>query len=160
MIDRRSYLKAALGGIAVGVLTPGVLRAVVPPAADESALIYLTPLQTSGRESSCQGEVWFVREGDVLYVVTQASAWRAEAVRRGLTSTRIWIGDVGVWKNNPEYRDLPHVMATASLIADPGMHARVLERFGAKYAREWGQWGPRFKNGLAEGSRVMLGYQT
>ena len=36
---------------------------------------------------------------------------------------------------------------------------RALEAFGAKYADEWGSWGPRFRDGLADGSRVLLRYR-
>jgi len=125
----------------------------------ESPLIYITPIQSSGAESSCQSEVWFATHGGAMYVVTAAEAWRAEAVRKGLTNARIWVGDVGpVGRSDGKYKNLPKVEATASLETDAATQTQVLEVMGVKYSNEWGTWGPRFKNGLADGSRVMLKY--
>ena len=153
MISRRALLKTT----AAVALLPLAARAVDQEA--ESRLVYITPIQSSGAESSCQSEVWFANHAGAMYVVTSAEAWRAEAVRRGLTSARIWVGDVGpVGRSGGKYRDLPKVEASASLETDAGVQAEVLAAMGGKYNDEWGTWGPRFKNGLADGSRVMLKY--
>lgn len=71
----------------------------------------------------------------------------------------IWVGDVGVWSDSDgAYRELPGATASVSLVEDPAEHKRLLEKFGDKYSLEWVLWGPRFRNGLADGSRVMLRY--
>lgn len=155
--NRRESLMA-LGTLVAGAALP-VRAQVMPMAADSSALIYITPLRSNGGESRCQAEVWFVRDGGALYVVTAADAWRAEAVGRGLATARIWVGDVGVWDDEARYKQLPAVMGAASFETEPAAHAMLLDKFGAKYSREWGTWGPRFQKGLADGSRVMLKYQ-
>ena len=156
-LNRRESL-IALGTLLAGAALP-VRAQVMPAAADTSALIYITPLRSNGAESRCQAEVWFVRDGGALYVVTAADAWRAEAVGRGLATARIWVGDVGVWDDDARYKQLPVVMGTASYETESAAHAMLLDKFGEKYAREWGTWGPRFEKGLADGSRVMLKYQ-
>ena len=153
MISRRTLLKTS----AAAALLPLVARAAEAQA--ESRLIYVTPIQSSGAESSCQSEVWFASYGGAMFVVTDAEAWRAEAVRKGLTSARIWVGDVGpVGQSDGKYKALPKVEAVASLETDAAAQAQVLGAMGVKYSDEWGTWGPRFKNGLADGSRVMLKY--
>ena len=158
MMNRRESL-AALGALAAGAALP--LRAAeIPAAADQSPLIYITPIRSDGRESRCQAEVWFVREGASLYVVTTTETWRARAVQAGLNTARIWVGDKGVWSRSRTYRQLPSVRATASLVTDRERHAELLKTFGAKYVSEWTKWGPRFADGLADGSRVMLRYQV
>lgn len=159
MMNRRDSLRT-LGLLAAGVALP--LRAqTLPPAADTSELIYVTPIRSDGVESRCQAEVWFARDGLSLYVVTAHDAWRAEAVRQGLLRARIWVGNVGVWsRSDGAYRDLPAVDGTASLETDPLRHASVLALMGRKYTQEWSTWGPRFRDGLADGSRVMLRYQV
>jgi len=157
-MNRRENL-LALGSLLAGAALP--LRALaLPPAADSSELIYITPIRSDGRESACQAEVWFVAHADAMYVVTAEEAWRARAVQAGLDQARIWVGDVGVWSSDARYKKLPMVSASASLIADGSIHAEVLERMGQKYTREWSTWGPRFKKGLADGSRVMLKYEA
>ncbi len=159
-MNRREHLKS-LGVLTAGaaVLGPGRASAALPEGADSSRLIYITPIKRDGSESTCQGEVWFMREGDDLFVVTQSDAWRARAVAVGQDVAKIWVGDVGVWTRNPEYVELPSFMARASLVSDASLHAGLLEKFGRKYSDEWPVWGPRWKNGLADGSRVLLRYQ-
>ncbi len=158
MLSRRRYLTFTAAAAAVAA-TPLLRAAGLPAAADDSDLIYLTPLRPDGSESRCQAEVWFVRDSNDLIVVTAADAWRARAVGAGLTRTRIWVGDVGVWDAQARYKALPEVLATARLERDADAHARLLDVFGDKYSLEWMVWGPRFRKGLADGSRVMLRYQ-
>lgn len=157
MITRRCYLTASASALAL-VASP-LRAATLPAAADESDLIYITPLKSDGAESRCHAEVWFVRDGGDLVVVTAAGAWRAQAVRQGLKSARIWVGDVGVWDEQARYKSLPSLEATASLDEDPAVQERVLGLYGNKYSLEWVVWGPRFRNGLADGSRVMVRYR-
>lgn len=129
-------------------------------ALDKSALIYLTPILSNGKESSCHGEVWFVHHEKEIFVVTQHDAWRAQAVRQGLNTAAIWIGEFGVWKSaKDQYRSAPYLRISGRLEDNAETHAQILEKFGQKYADEWGSWGPRFRKGLADGSRVMLRYQ-
>ena len=167
VINRRNLLM--LGGTALcGALLPPRLRAAgasesgtgIESALAESDLIYLTPLHADGRESTCQAEIWFVADGRDAYVVTASDAWRARAVKNGLTRARVWVGDVGVWsRSGGAYRELPSMETDVALITDAAEHARVLGLFGDKYSMEWVIWGRRFRNGLADGSRVMLRYQ-
>jgi hypothetical protein len=162
-MNRREHLKGLGTLLAAASLAPGSGHAsgsaTLPAAADRSRLIYISPLRADASESRCQAEVWFMREGDGLFVVTQADAWRARAIAVGRDMARIWVGDVGVWSRNPEYRDLPSVLARASMVTDPALQAAMLEKFGGKYADEWPAWGPRWQKGLADGSRVMIRYQ-
>ena len=44
------------------------------------------------------------------------------------------------------------------LETDPQAFQRVLRSFGTKYPDEWDKWEPRFKKGMASGSRLMLRY--
>jgi len=159
MINRRDSLRT-LGLLAAAAALP-VRAQMLPAAADTSAVIYITPIRSDGKESRCQSEVWFARDGLSLYVVTAHDAWRAQAVRKGLTHARIWVGDVGVWtKSDGKYRNLPMVEGNASLETDTLRHAAILALMGQKYTKEWSTWGPRFRDGLAEGSRVLLRYQV
>ena len=127
---------------------------------ETSQLIYITPIKSNGEESRCKAEIWFGRhEGDV-FVVTPSEAWRAEAVRKGLTRARLWVGEFGVWTQaDGAFRKAPEFMATASIESEAEVQAQVLATMGEKYSDTgWGRWGQRFKDGLADGSRVMIRY--
>lgn len=168
-ISRRRFLECA-------ALVPGVLafpsfargEEAFAPSPDavsaiaKSPLIYLTPLKSDGSESACHSEVWFAGSGRELFVVTSADRWRARAIGRGLDRARIWVGDFGVWKDaGDRFRRAPTFVARGALIpkADAAVIDSALSAFGAKYADAWGKWGPRFENGLADGTRVLIRYR-
>lgn len=161
-ISRRQLLRGVAAAAVGAVWAPQISAADSPAIAalDRSALIYLTPVVSGGRESACHGEVWFVHHAQEVFVVTQHDAWRAEAVRRGFTRAKIWIGEFGPWKSAKDrYRSAPYLEIEGALETNAETHATLLSHFGKKYADEWGSWGPRFRNGLADGSRVMLRYR-
>ena len=142
--------QAVLGAALVPVLPVlAKLTDVAREALTASRLIYLTPLQTDGSESACKGEVWFLYDGDSnVYVVTQYEAWRANAIRQGLTSARIWVGEYGLWSNaDGAFREAPELMLEGAIENDEEAQDKVLATMGKKYSDEWGVWGPRFRNG-------------
>ena len=130
-------------------------------ALSTSRLIYLTPIKSDGNESKCKGEIWFSYDGDSnVHVVTQYDAWRANAIRQGLTSARIWVGEFGLWRDaGDSYRSAPELMLVGAIEDDPNAQDKVLTTMGGKYTDEWGVWGPRFRDGLRDDSRVMLRYK-
>lgn len=160
-LTRRQLMLGAGALVLAGHRVPAVFADSSPAVAalDRSALIYLTPVVSGGAESACKAEVWFVHHEGAIYVVTQADAWRAEALRRGFNRARIWIGEFGPWKSaGNRYRSAPYLEITGGVESDSAVHGAMLPLFGKKYASEWGTWGPRFRDGLASGKRVMLRY--
>ena len=125
-----------------------------------SQLVYITPIKTNGDESRCKAEIWFSHHDGEVFVVTPPETWRAKAVEKGLTRARLWVGEFGVWtQSEGAFRKAPEFMATASIESRADMHAKVLSAMGEKYAQTgWGPWGQRFKDGLEDGSRVMIRY--
>jgi len=153
-MKRRSFVRNS------SLLLAGAALPWTAHGESESHLIYISPFKSDGALSRCQAEVWYVQDGADMYVVTASNAWRARAISRGLQRTQVWVGDVGQWqRSGGRYKNLPALQASGSRIDDAVEQVRLLEKFGAKYSDEWGTWGPRFRNGLADGSRVMLRYQ-
>ena len=159
MINRRTTLASLL---AVPVIPLLAQDNELKVGLAQSELIYLTPIKSDGNESKCKSEIWFYFEDSHVYVVTQTDAWRAEAVRQGLTETRIWVGGSNRRLAVEQKLDtVRSVMATGELITDSSMHVPTVAKFGTKYAAqgvEWSVWGPRWTNSLADGSRVLLKY--
>jgi hypothetical protein len=165
MINRRNWLAATGAALAAALTTtwPRPVRANLPEATQaalrESDVIYLTPLKADGAESRCKAEIWFVEDEGAMYLVTSAQAWRARAIAQGLTRARVWVGEFGTWTDAKDaFRAAPMLETVGSRVTDEQAQARVLERMGEKYRLSWLVWGPRFRNGLADGSRVMLQY--
>lgn len=162
MLTRRRFIEGAASAVALLNL-PLLARGDHHKLAEQlqqTNLIYLTPIRSNGKESRCQAEIWFAADGTDMYVCTATSSWRARAPRQGLTSARVWVGDLGTWRSTGgRYRNLPQVETDVAIIDDKAEQVRVLELFGRKYTAEWGTWGPRFKTGLDDGSRTMLRYR-
>jgi hypothetical protein len=162
MFTRRTILGYSAAALAMGSLP---LRAAAPlsetarQALGDSDLVYINPLKADASESRCHAEVWYVFDGTNVFVVTSSTAWRARALQRGWNRARMWVGEFGNWEDADEaYRNAPELLATGSLVSDAALQSSVLDRFGAKYRLEWVVWGPKFRNGIADGSRVMLLY--
>ena len=159
MLKRRTVLQGAIASVAVSLLPPASANSLYEDLA-ESDLIYLTPIHSSGKESSCQSEIWYVWDGTDIFVCTDTTTWRVKAVIRGLQHTRIWVGDLGNWKNTDgKYKTLPQLEASSSIVRDTAVHARALDLFADKYPIGWIRWGSTFRKGLATGSRTLLRYQ-
>jgi len=160
MMKRRRFVQ----GVALLASAPLLRAQTELPAATRSALeesdvVYLTPLKSNGEESRCKAEIWFVAHQGGIYVVTSAEAWRARAVRQGLNRARVWVGEFGAWtKANDAFRNAPTLEVSGQLVTESNQQSGVLDAMGAKYRLEWVVWGPRFRNGLADGTRVMIRY--
>jgi hypothetical protein len=164
-LTRRAFLACAAAGAAwlawprrarsEALALPDATRS----ALDASPLVYVSPLRKDGSESTCHGEVWFVRDGADVLVVTAAERWKARSLLAGLDRARLWVGDFGVWtRAGGRFREGPSFLAKASFEKDAAARERALAAFGAKYPDEWGKWGSRFRGGLADGSRVLIRY--
>jgi hypothetical protein len=161
MISRRTLLKFSATAPMLAAVPDSLLAAGgVKAAMRDSALIYLTPLQTNGDESRCQAEVWFVYDGIDMFVSTSSKSWRALAPARGLNRARVWVGDLGPWKKNKgKYKSLPRLEAEVTVVSEDATTQKALDLFGEKYSLEWIVWESRFRKGLADGSRSMLRYR-
>jgi hypothetical protein len=166
-LTRRRFLAlGTAGAAALWLPLPRAARAlafelpqVARDALASSPLVYVSPLKKDGSESTCHGEVWFVQDGSDVVLVTAADRWKARSVKGGLDRARLWVGDFGVWTSaDGKWKGAPSFVAKVSFDADAAARARALAAFSKKYPDEWGKWGPRFRDGLADGSRVMLRY--
>lgn len=130
-------------------------------ALDTSPLIYLSPIVSNDKESSCHAEVWFVYRDEEIFVVTWADKWKAEAMRRGFSRAKIWIGNFGPWKNaNKRYLSAPSLRLEGRFENDPEIHSTLLVEFSSKYKNEWSFWDTRVRDGLVNGDWVLMRYQV
>jgi hypothetical protein len=165
-LTRRALLGTALTGAGAWLLAPRILaaRTLAPElvsALEKSPLVYVSPLRKDGSESRCHGEVWFAWERDSVVLVTGKEAWKARALARGLERARIWVADYGRirWDEAGKLARAPHFSARARVDSDPTAFERVIPIYARKYPDEWAsRWEARFKQGMADGSRVLIRY--
>lgn len=169
MIDRREFIAAACGTLLLPLTSPvraraaGVLPEATRIALAASPYVYVSPLLSGGSESRCHGEVWFGWIDDSVVVNTSPDRWKATAIGRGLDRARIWVGDFGGWKKmvgkSEAFRGGPSFDARAEIAKDSGLIDVLLEQYDRKYPAEIGAWRDKMKQGIADGSRVLIRYR-
>jgi hypothetical protein len=170
LVGRREFLWLA-GGAGAALLwpfaRPASARAAALPAATRAALetspyVYVSPLKADGSESRCHGEVWFGWIDGAVVVNTSPERWKTTAIRRGLDRARIWVGDHGRWKQmvgkSDAFRAAPSFDARGEVATETGLIDRLLSQYDSKYPDEIGVWRDKMKNGVADGSRVLIRY--
>jgi len=170
LIDRRTLLEAMAGLL----LAPAALaRAQSSPASPpldpaleralvESPYIYVSPLKSNGEESRCHGEVWYGWIDGSVVVITATKSWKTRSLVRGLTRSRIWVGDYGRVKkmvgSNDAFRTGPSFFARAEHVRSEETMDRLLAIYDKKYPAEIKNWRGPMRAGLADGSRLMIRY--
>ena len=168
MIDRRTFLAAALALLAwpfrgaARAADPAEIRGDLRRALTESPYVYVSPLRSDGRESTCHGEVWFGWIDGAVIVITGSTRWKARSLTVGLDRARIWVGDHGRWKRvvgrDEGFRQAPSFEVRASAVRDEALLDRLLAIFEEKYPDEIEKWRDRMRRGYADGSRVLIRY--
>jgi hypothetical protein len=131
---------------------------------EESPYVYISPLLSNGKESSCHAELWFGWIDDSVIVTVAKERWKATALTRGLEDARIWVGDHGRWKtmvggHNEAFRTAPNFKAKAERVDDPEMIERLLVVYAKKYPNEINTWREKMRSGTADGSRILIRYR-
>jgi hypothetical protein len=178
-MDRRAFLRAAGASAGLALLGPAaravgagaeaaaseggsVVSTALESALEQSGFVYVSPLRSDGSESRCHGEVWYGWLDGAVVLITSRESWKGRALARGLSRSRIWVGDHGRWKQligrNEEFRTAPHFEAQAEVVRDDALLERLLALYERKYPSEIGQWRDRMRAGYRDGSRVLIRY--
>ncbi len=172
-LDRRHFLGAALSLLAWPLARYGhaadatagrasSLSAETLSALASSPLVYVCPLKSDGSESSCHGEVWFGWIDGSVIVNTSAETWKSRSLAKNLDRARVWVGDYGRWKGtltrNESFRAAPHFDAHVARETDTAVLDGLLVIYGKKYPAEIDRWRDKMRQGVADGSRLLLRY--
>ena len=165
---RREFLGTALTGAGALLLgrdsraaDPRTLAPELLSGLEKNPLVYISPLKKDGAESRCHAEIWFAWDRGAVVVVTSKDAWKARALARGLDRARVWVADLGRIRGNAASKlaGIPSFQARAALDTGGETFQRVLPIYARKYPDEWAsKWEARFKQGIADGSRVLIRY--
>jgi hypothetical protein len=116
-------------------------------ALEESKYVYISSQRKDGSWSR-PAEIWFLFHDGAVYVGTPASSWRAKRIRWGRPRARIAVGK----------EEGPTFFARGEIVKDRSVMERMLEVYAKKYADRWSQHEQRFRQGFADGSRVLIRY--
>ena len=124
-------------------LTPDTIRRL-----ESSPYVYVATQRKDGSFGTA-AEIWFMYDQGAIWMASPITAWRVKRIRAGRPAARIAVGK----------KDGPSFMATGSFVRDPGAYERLYATFAKKYPDGWPKYAERFRDGLKDGSRVLMRYQ-
>lgn len=93
-------------------------------------------------------EIWFLYRNGAVYVGTPQTTWRVRRIKAGRPAAKIWVGS----------SEGPSFQATGSLVKDADVERAMLEAYAKKYPDGWSRYEKNFRDGFADGSRVIVKY--
>jgi hypothetical protein len=148
-MNRRTAVIAAL----LLATTSGAASATTGLAPDvEHALatgtyVYIAT-ERKGGGFGTPAEIWFMWDDGAVWVASPPTTWRAKRIRHGRTRARIAVGS----------KDGPVFAATGSFVRDPAVYERLCATYARKYPDVWPKFEARFRDGLKDGSRILIRY--
>jgi Pyridoxamine 5'-phosphate oxidase len=116
-------------GIALGV---GGFTTEVEAALKTEKHIYVATRRVNG-EWSTPAPVWFMYDGEAVYLTTAPSSHKAHRIRRG-SPVRVWV----------DKKDGPFFEGDARFVKDPAVVERMAQAYAQKYWLAWlGLFRPR-----------------
>jgi len=126
-------------------------RAELPPDLTKllgtSEFVYISSTRKDGTLSR-PAEIWFMYHDGAVWVGTRPDSWRVKRIKWGRPQAKIWVGK----------QDGPAFTARGELVKDAAAEKVLLETFAKKYPQGWSKWEKSFRDGFADGSRVLVKY--
>ncbi len=135
-------LLLATATASVADLTPELERSLA-----SSTYVYIASERKDGGFGS-PAEIWFMWDDGAVWVGTPATSWRAKRIKAGRPRARIAVGSRGG----------PTFTATGAIVSDPARHERLFTTFATKYPDGWTRYEARFREGMKDGTRVLIRY--
>ncbi len=132
----------------VGPARSASLAPELQKALDSSKYVYIQSTRKDGKLSKA-AEIWFMYHNGAVWVASPPSTYRVKRIKAGQTKAKIAVGKT----------DGPSFNAKGSIVKDPEANKVLFETYAKKYANEWKSHEQNFRDGLANGSRVLIKYE-
>jgi hypothetical protein len=144
----RTVLASALLLSAVVVATAAAdLSPAIKSDLANSKYIYVATTRKSGALGR-PAEIWFLYHDGAVYVASPPTTWRVRRIRAGRTQAKIAVGKP----------DGPVFMANGAVVNEPDIYPILFATYAKKYGGDWTKYEEKFRNGLKDGSRVLIKY--
>lgn len=137
--------------VVAALAAPGAAAALssdVERALATSPYVYVATERKAGGFGT-PAEIWFMWDAGAVWVASPPTSWRAKRIRHGRTKARIAVGR----------RDGPTFAADGAIVRDPAVYEKLFAVFAKKYPDGWPTYEARFRDGLRDGSRVLIRYR-
>lgn len=125
-----------------------VLPADVERALADATYVYIATERKAGGFGT-PAEIWFMWDAGAVWVASPPASWRAKRIRAGRTKAQIAVGR----RNGPTFA------ADGAFVRDPAVYEKLCATFAKKYPDGWPKYEANFRNGLRDGSRVLMRYR-
>ena len=123
------------------------LSAEIEEQLTKAEYVYIASTRKDGGLGEA-AEIWFLYHEGAVYVGTRPTSWRVKRIQWGRPAAKIWVGK----------RDGPSFEASGELVDDDAIEALLMNTFATKYPKGWPKYAENFRNGFADGSRVIVKY--
>jgi hypothetical protein len=117
-------------------------------ALDSSKYVYIQSTRKDGKLSK-PAEIWFMPYNGAVWVASPPTTYRVKRIQAGQIKAKIAVGKA----------DGPSFNAKGSIVKDPEVNKVLFEVFAKKYGSSWSSLEKKFRDGLADGSRVLIKYE-
>jgi len=117
-------------------------------ALDSSKYVYIQSTRKDGKLSK-PAEIWFMPYKGAVWVASPPATYRVKRIQAGQTKAKIAVGKT----SGPAFN------AKGSIVKDPEVNKAMFEAYAKKYTNEWKSYEQKFRDGLADGSRVLIKYE-
>ena len=146
---RRWALAALVTGLATtATVWSATLPADTVAALERSPYVYVATERKDGAFGAA-AEIWFMWHDGAVWVASPPTTWRAKRIKAGRTAARIAVGT----------KDGPSFAAKGSFVRDPAIYEKLFTTYAQKYPDGWPKYEARFRDGLKDGSRVLMRYE-
>jgi hypothetical protein len=140
------------GLVAVTVLAVAAGAVTLPPETvellEKSPYVYVATERKDGTFGAA-AEIWFMWHDGAVWVASPPTTWRAKRIAAGRTAARITVAG----------KEGPVFSAKGSFVRDPAIYDRLFTTYAKKYPDRWPGYEARFRDGLKDGSRVLIRYE-
>jgi hypothetical protein len=150
-MSRTASTTAAAFALAT-VLAATSLGATELPAATREQLasstyVYIATQRKDGSFGK-PAEIWFMYHDGAVWVGTPPTTWRVKRIMHRRPNAKIAVGKP----------DGPSFDAVGSIVKDAKVADLLFATYAKKYPERWPGYAERFKNGMKDGSRVLVKY--
>jgi len=115
---------------------------------DTSQYVYVQSERKDGTFGK-PAEIWFLHHKGAVWVATPTTTYRVKRIQAGQTKAKVAVGKA----SGPSFN------AKGSIVKDPEVNTVMFETFAKKYPDGWASFEKNFRDGLANGSRVLIKYE-
>lgn len=117
-------------------------------ALDSSEFVYIQSSRKDGTLGK-PAEIWFMHYQGAVWVASPVTTHRVKRIQDGQTKAKVSIGKT----------DGPSFNATGSIVKDPEINKVLFATLAKKYSEGWSSYEKTFRDGLADGTRVLIKYE-